>query len=66
MYRHKISTYLFALVLATFATFSLADDRITALIIEGQNNHRVWPKTTKMMKAFLEEKIGRASCRERV
>jgi type 1 glutamine amidotransferase len=55
MYRHKISTYLFALVLATFATFSLADDRITALIIEGQNNHRVWPKTTKMMKAFLEE-----------
>ncbi len=28
---------------------------LRALIIDGQNNHRVWPKSTFMMKAFLEE-----------
>lgn len=32
-----------------------AEPALKALIIEGQNNHRVWPKTTKMMKAYLEE-----------
>lgn len=26
-----------------------------ALIVDGQNNHGVWPKTTKMMKKYLEE-----------
>lgn len=26
-----------------------------ALIVDGQNNHGVWPKTTKMMKHYLEE-----------
>ncbi len=28
---------------------------LKALIIDGQNNHGVWPKTTAMMKAYLEE-----------
>ncbi len=28
---------------------------LKALIIEGQNNHRVWPKTSRMMKKYLEE-----------
>lgn len=32
-----------------------AAEKLHALIIEGQNNHRVWPKTTKMMKGYLEE-----------
>ncbi|MCH2182841.1 MAG: ThuA domain-containing protein [Mariniblastus sp.] len=26
-----------------------------ALIVDGQNNHQVWPKTTVMMKRYLEE-----------
>lgn len=29
--------------------------KIKALIIDGQNNHGVWPKTTMMMKSYLEE-----------
>lgn len=29
--------------------------KIKALIIDGQNNHYVWPKTTMMMKDYLEE-----------
>lgn len=30
-------------------------NKIKALIIDGENNHGVWPKTTMMMKDFLEE-----------
>lgn len=34
----------------------LAEDaKLKALIVDGQNNHGVWPKTTQMMKDFLEE-----------
>lgn len=28
---------------------------LNALIIDGQNNHAVWPKSTQMMKQYLEE-----------
>lgn len=28
---------------------------LKALIVDGQNNHYVWPKTTMMMKDYLEE-----------
>jgi len=28
---------------------------LSALIVDGQNNHRVWPKSTVMMKRYLEE-----------
>lgn len=43
-----------------FVTLSLAsaqadDTKLKALIIDGQNNHRVWPKTTQMMKRYLED-----------
>lgn len=31
------------------------DSKLKALIVDGQNNHRVWPKTTQMMKKYLEE-----------
>ena len=31
-----------------------AESRIKALIVDGQNNHSVWPKTTVMMKDYLE------------
>ncbi len=29
--------------------------KLKALIIDGQNNHGVWPKTSIMMKSYLEE-----------
>jgi hypothetical protein len=29
--------------------------KIRALIIDGQNNHGIWPKTTAMMKNYLEQ-----------
>lgn len=31
------------------------EKKLKALIIDGQNNHGVWPKTTMMMKSYLEE-----------
>lgn len=31
------------------------EQKLRALIIDGQNNHGVWPKTTAMMKSYLEE-----------
>lgn len=32
-----------------------AKAQVKALIIDGQNNHEVWPKSTIMMKQYLEE-----------
>ncbi|MFT5527077.1 MAG: type 1 glutamine amidotransferase [Pirellulaceae bacterium] len=47
-------------VLATIClVFALSASAIAekskALIVEGQNNHGIWPKTSKMMKKYLEE-----------
>ena len=46
--------FLAALVSCTLAG-ATADDTLKALIIDGQNNHTAWPKTTVMMKRYLEE-----------
>jgi type 1 glutamine amidotransferase len=32
-----------------------AEAKLKALIIDGQNNHTVWPKSTIMMKQYLED-----------
>ncbi len=50
-------TILFALAIFCSVTCnqSHADEKLKALIIDGQNNHGMWPKTTAMMKAYLEE-----------
>lgn len=32
-----------------------ANPRLKALIVDGQNNHGIWPKTTAMMKDYLEQ-----------
>jgi type 1 glutamine amidotransferase len=32
-----------------------AGEPIKVLIVDGQNNHQCWPKTTQMMKRYLEE-----------
>ena len=37
------------------ATPPQAPDKLQALILDGQNNHYVWPKTTVMMRDYLEE-----------
>lgn len=33
----------------------LAADKLPVLIVDGQNNHQAWPKTTQLMKRYLEE-----------
>lgn len=49
----KLRSRFFAatLVLASSAT---AADKLKALIVDGQNNHAVWPKSTIMMKEYLQ------------
>jgi type 1 glutamine amidotransferase len=34
---------------------SQAAEKMKALIVDGQNNHGIWPKTTKMMKQYLDQ-----------
>lgn len=43
-------------LLALFpATAAIAEDKLETLIIDGQNNHTMWPKTTMMIKEYLEQ-----------
>lgn len=44
------------LFVASFFVVSMvnAEPTMKALIVDGQNNHGVWPKTSKMMKSYLE------------
>ena len=48
----KLATLLILVLLALNAS---AEDKSKALIIDGQNSHAVWPKSTVMMKQYLEE-----------
>ncbi|MCB1121232.1 MAG: ThuA domain-containing protein [Verrucomicrobiae bacterium] len=50
----KIKLTLFFAVVFLTGSFT-ADAKLKALIIDGQNNHVVWPKSTIMMKQYLEE-----------
>ena len=43
--------FIFPIILFSIATQA----QLKALIIDGQNNHQVWPKSTIMMKQYLEE-----------
>ena len=47
----KISFIIFSMVFLTLS----AEAKLKVLIIDGQNNHVVWPKSTIMMKQYLEE-----------
>lgn len=40
---------------AVFAFTTVSEAKLKALIVDGQNNHAVWPKSTIMMKQYLEE-----------
>lgn len=46
-------TALAALLLLTNP--AAAAEKLKALIVDGQNNHAVWPKSTVMMKQYLED-----------
>ncbi len=50
-------TVLGCLLLCLLAPLQLLGDeaKIRVLIIDGQNNHAAWPKTTMMMKKYLED-----------
>jgi type 1 glutamine amidotransferase len=54
MFRHIL---IFAVVasLALGMAFGQGDKKLKALILDGQNNHKNWPTTTKMMKKYLED-----------
>ena len=41
--------------LTVLSIAAVANEPQKALIIDGQNNHADWPKTTQMMKRYLEE-----------
>ena len=47
-------TFFFSIVCMLMLSFS-AEAKIKVLIVDGQNNHEVWPKSTIMMKQYLEE-----------
>lgn len=52
-----MTRFLIAVIAVVVMVTSSADAAppIKALIIDGQNNHGAWPKTTFMMKKYLEE-----------
>jgi uncharacterized protein len=53
--RYAVLT-LFALSTLLIPTSAvLAADKLPVLIVDGQNNHQAWPKTTQLMKRYLEE-----------
>ena len=41
--------------LLVLPSFAIAAEPMKALIVDGQNNHNVWPETTKRMKSYLED-----------
>jgi len=44
-----------AIMFVAFAASANAAEKMRVLIVDGQNNHGAWPKTTVMMKTYLEE-----------
>jgi uncharacterized protein len=52
MFKNAVLSWLLFLFGSAIAT---AQTPLKALIIDGQNNHKVWPKSTMMMKRYLED-----------
>ncbi|MFN0018267.1 MAG: ThuA domain-containing protein [Pirellulaceae bacterium] len=50
-----IRRFALSLVAVLTLTAVASAEPLKALIVDGQNNHGVWPTTTKMMKKYLEE-----------
>jgi len=53
--RRLLATSLPLLIVLCLASMVCAEDPIKVLIMDGQNNHGDWPKTTVMMKKYLED-----------
>lgn len=53
--RLLLTSALLCLTILMGAGQAFAGEKLKALIIDGQNNHSVWPKSTIMMKQYLEE-----------
>ncbi len=50
-----LSILLIAACCTSTTTTEQPPSKLKALILDGQNNHYIWPKTTQMMKSYLEE-----------
>jgi type 1 glutamine amidotransferase len=53
--QRTLAILLTATLIAAATDNANAEEKLKALIIDGQNNHGAWPKTTAMMKKYLEE-----------
>lgn len=51
----RLLTIITAVVTIALSQNSQGQEKLKALIIDGQNNHGAWPKTTMMMKSYLEQ-----------
>ncbi len=47
--------WILASILLPFCASLDSEPKLRALIVDGQNNHGMWPKTTVMMKQYLDE-----------
>ncbi|MCM2373807.1 ThuA domain-containing protein [Aporhodopirellula aestuarii] len=51
-----VAAAIFSIAPAIFSNQATsADEKLKVLIIDGQNNHAAWPKTTAMMKKYMED-----------
>ena len=50
-----MKSILLAILTVIMLSFTSEAKKIKVLIVDGQNNHEVWPKSTIMMKQYLEE-----------
>ena len=54
--RLSIQNPMLVMLLILFvSTTAISAQPMRALIVDGQNNHAMWPKTSKMMSKYLEE-----------
>jgi uncharacterized protein len=54
----KFHLIVIAILMLSFSSYSFAQNsnkKLKALIMDGENNHGIWPKSTMMMKDYLEE-----------
>lgn len=51
----RVTRFILATAAILFPVCAFAAEPMKALIVDGQNNHKVWPATTKRMKSYLEE-----------
>ena len=51
---HRFTLAVMALILIT-GSVARGQEKLKALIVDGQNNHTMWPKTTVMMKRYLQQ-----------